>query len=224
MEPESQELSLELDQSALQETVDQYSAALEENRRRQTEIEGVASQEEQAVAEQDDPRNAEKWDTGAVAKEVSSAIHGGVQKTLSSVTTFPERTVDALSGEMSKERREKGYYRPEWDPFENYDNPIITRTWWGQLLEGTVHFGTLAAAIIPTAKATLGRVGLGAAWTGTSSLIRAAGVGAASDLISKESDGHNALGALRDRYGLIDTPISTKDTDHPIWMKFKNIA
>ena len=45
MEPESQELSLELDQSALQETVDQYSAAREENRRRLTEIEGVESQE-----------------------------------------------------------------------------------------------------------------------------------------------------------------------------------
>ena len=224
MEPESQELSLELDPEILQENIDEYSSILEENQRRQTEIEGVQAQEEQSIAEQDDPRNAEKWGTGAVAKEVSSAIHGGVQKTLSSVTTFPERTVDALSGEMSRERREKGYYRPEWDPFENYDNPIITKTWWGQLLEGTVHFGTLAAAIIPTAKATLGRVGLAGAWAGTSSLIRAAGVGAVSDLISKESDGHNALGMLRDRYGLIDTPISTKDTDHPIWMKFKNIA
>lgn len=29
---------------------------------------------------------------------------------------------------------------------------------------------------------------------------------------------------MRDRYGWIDTPLSTKDTDHPIWMKFKNIV
>ena len=45
-----------------------------------------------------------------------------------------------------------------------------------------------------------------------------------SDLISKESDEQNALGALRDRYGWIDTPISTKDTDHPVVMKLKNIV
>ena len=31
-------------------------------------------------------------------------------------------------------------------------------------------------------------------------------VGAVSDLISKESDEQNALGALRDRYGWMDTP------------------
>ena len=49
-------------------------------------------------------------------------------------------------------------------------------------------------------------------------------VGAVSDLISKESDEQNALGALRDRYGWMDTPISTKDTDHPVMMKMKNIV
>ena len=49
-------------------------------------------------------------------------------------------------------------------------------------------------------------------------------VGAVSDLVSKESDEQNALGALRDRYGWMDTPISTKDTDHPVVMKMKNIV
>jgi len=225
MEPEdTQEQSLELDQEALERPIDLYVDINDRRKEEEVQQQQFQQEEQQAVSEQDDPRNAEKWGTAAVAKELSSAFHGGVQKTASSITTFPERTVDALSGEMSRERREKGYYRPEWDPFENYDNPIITRTWWGQLLEGTVHFGTLAAAIVPAAKATLARVGLAGAWAGTSSLVRAAGVGAVSDLVSKESDGHNALGMLRDRYGLIDTPLSTKDTDHPIWMKFKNIA
>ena len=56
------------------------------------------------------------------------------------------------------------------------------------------------------------------------SLTRAAGIGAASDLISKESDGHNALGALTKHYGWADTPLTTKDTDHPIMMKIKNIV
>jgi len=45
-----------------------------------------------------------------------------------------------------------------------------------------------------------------------------------SDLVSKESDEANALGALRDRYGWFDTPLSTRDTDHPVVMKIKNIV
>ena len=52
---------------------------------------------------------------------------------------------------------------------------------------------------------------------------KAALVGGTSDLLSKESDGHNALGALRERYGFIDTPLTTKNTDHPVMMKAKNI-
>ena len=125
---------------------------------------------------------------------------------------------------MQREKEEKGYYRPEWDPFVDHDDPIITKTWWGKLLRGTVHFGSMAAAIIPSFKVTAARLGVGAAWAGANSLVRAAAIGATSVLISKESDGHNALGALRDQYGFIDTPLSTKDTDHPVWMKFKNIV
>ena len=193
-----------------------------------TETEEVQKEEEkddqQAIAEQEDPRNAKNWGFKAIAKEGQSILSGGLQDTASSIATFPERTADALSGEMQREREETGTYRPEWDPFTNYDNPIVTKTWWGKLLRGTVHFGSMAAAIIPTAKATAARTGISIAALGTNSLLRAAAVGATSDLISKESDGHNALGALRNHYSWIDTPISTKDTDHPIMMKFKNIV
>jgi len=45
-----------------------------------------------------------------------------------------------------------------------------------------------------------------------------------SDLISEQSDKDNALGTLRDKYGFIDTPISTNDDDHPIVYKLKNIV
>ena len=45
--------------------------------------------------------------------------------------------------------------------------------------------------------------------------VRGAALGAASDLISKESDAQNAMGALRARYGWFDTPLATKD-DHPV--------
>ena len=217
-----------LDTEAIQEaadaTMDFLDGVTETQEARESAIEESQAVEGQAQAEIDDPRDAEKWGFKALVKEGQSILSGGLQDTASSVTTFPERTADALSGEMQREKKEKGYYRPEWDPFVDYDNPIETKTWWGKLLRGTVHFGSLAAAIIPTAKVTLGRVGLGAAWAGTSSLVRAAGVGAVSDVISKESDGMNALGAVRDRYGFIDTPISTKESDHPIMMKLKNIV
>ena len=159
-----------------------------------------------------------------VAKEIQSAVVGGLQDTLHSVQTLPERTIDMVSGEMQKERQEKGYYAPEWSPFRDEENPIITNTWWGHLLRGTVHFGSMAAGVVAGAGA-LG-ISAPASLTGLAgwSLIRAAGIGAVSDMISHTSDGENVLGMMRDRYGWIDTPLSTKDTDHPIWMKFKNIV
>ena len=45
-----------------------------------------------------------------------------------------------------------GEYKPEWQPFDSYDDPIITKTWWGKLLRGTVHFGSMAAGTVLAAK------------------------------------------------------------------------
>ena len=185
--------------------------------------------EEQALKEQADPRESEQWGLKAYAKEAQSILSGGVQDTASSVATFPERTIDAISGEMAQERKEKGFYEPEWQPFKSYEDPIVTKTWWGKLLRGTVHFGTMALGTVAAAKglAVSGiplLAGGASALLKAGSLTRAAGIGAASDLISKESDGHNALGSLRKHYGWMDTPLTTKDTDHPIMMKFKNIV
>jgi len=189
-----------------------------------TEQEQIEVADQQEAAELVDPREKEKWDAKAIGKELSTIIPGGLQDTATSIATFPERTADAISGEMQREKKEKGSYAPEWDPFGSYSNPIVTKTWWGNLARGVVHFGSMAAAIIPTAKLTLGRTALATTGIAANSLVRAAGIGAVSDLVSKESDGHNALGMLRERYGLMDTPLTTKDTDHPLWMKFKNIV
>jgi hypothetical protein len=183
---------------------EEEAAALTQEKEKETEA--------QALLEQKDPRNKEKWGLGGVAKELQSVVTGGLQDTASSVVTFPERTLDMLNGEMQREGAE---YRPDWDPFTDYDNPIETKTWWGKLLRGTVHFGSLA--LVPIA----GQRALG--FKIANSFVRAAGIGAVSDLISKESDGHNALGAMRDAYGFVDTPLSTKEGDHPIMMKVKNI-
>ena len=177
----------------------------------------------------EDPRDQENWGVKGFVKELGSIVSGGIQDTASSITTFPERTMDAISGEMQREREEKGYYQPEFDPLGGGGNPIITKTWWGKLARGVVHFGTLAGATVLGAKglAVAGVPLVGTAATkllGAPSLIRAAGIGAVSDLVSKESDGHNALGSMRDHYGWVDTPLSTKDADHPIMMKVKNIV
>jgi len=180
--------------------------------------------DKQEAAELEDPREKGMWNAKAIIREGQSILTGGIQDTASSIATFPERTADVLSGERQQEIRETGEYTPEWDPFQSYSNPIITRTWWGKIARGVVHFGTMAAGIVAAVKAS--PVTIPAALKGVKgySLIRAAGIGATSDLISQESDGHNALGMLRDRYGFIDTPISTRDTDHPIMMKLKNIT
>jgi len=188
-------------------------------------------EEKKAQAEllQGDPRDQDEWGLRGLIKEGQSILSGGLQDTASSVSTFAERTTDALSGEMQREKDEKGYYRPEWDPFVDHDDPIITKTWWGKLLRGTVHFGSLAAGTVLAAKG-LAATGIpllaagGAGLMGMGTITRAMAIGGLSDLISKESDGHNALGSLREHYGWIDTPLSTKETDHPVMMKFKNIV
>jgi len=181
------------------------------------------------VATREDPRNADQWGIKGVAKELQSSLSGGLQDTASSVTTFGERTVDALSGARKKEIAETGSYTPDWDPFTNKEDPIVTKTWWGQLLRGTVHFGSLAVGTVLAAKGLAATgipllAGSASALLGAGNVTRAIAIGGMSDLISKESDGHNALAAMRDRYGWIDTPLSTKETDHPIMMKMKNIV
>ena len=210
---------------AARDAIDVYTQRENEKRLKQEE---EIQAEEQAVSEQDDPRNAETWGAKALIKEGQSILSGGLQDTASSLATFPERTVDALSGEMQREKEEKGFYRPEWTPFDSYDNPIETKTWWGKQLRALVHFGSLAVGAVGAAKAVAatGLVTVPAGLVGltSSSLARGAAVGAVSYLISKESDEHNVLGAISDRYGWADTPLATKDTDHPVMMKIKNIV
>ena len=201
-----------------------YESLSKENQRAR-ELEAEEAKEtqtqEQYVKTQEDARdNPEGWGVRGLAKEAQSILSGGLQDTASSIATLPERTADMLSGEMQEERKETGVYKPEWDPFVGEEGPIETKTWWGKLLRGVVHFGSLSLIPIAGWKSIAGK----AAYYGTNSLLRAAAIGAGADLLSKESDGQNALAMLRDHYGWMDTPISTKDTDHPLMLKFKNVV
>ena len=215
----------DVDTDALLESADQAEQLLQQDLQRlgaQQEAEELEQEElEQAKAEQKDPRNKEGGvGIAGTAKEVSSIVTGGLQDTASSITTFPERVVDMLNGEMVREGEN---YRPDWDPFVDEDNPIESRTWWGGALRGFVHFGTMAGLTAATAW-QLRRGKVKGATTTAGRLWRAAKYGAVTDIVSKYSQDDNALGVIRDRFGFIDTPFSTKDTDHPLMKTFKNVA
>ena len=105
----AEERDYELDPLAVEQSAQLINEFGNELKRQEATAEAKEvedANEKQALLEQDDPRNAEKWGIRAVAKELQSAITGGTQDTASSITTFPERTIDALSGEMAKEREE----------------------------------------------------------------------------------------------------------------------
>ena len=161
-------------------------------------------------------------------KELSNAIVGGGRDTLSSILTAPERIIDMASGEMARESKEEGGYTPDWNPLGNDLNPE-TKTWWGGLIRGGVHFGTMAIPVFGWA----GRIGKGtgmlsAATKATvlsgNTLVRGASVGAVSDLFSEYSQDANGLQVMRDRFGFIDTPLTTKDSDHPALKTLKNVG
>ena len=220
-----------IDEDALNEQISTFDQQIKRAEEQETLQESqpteplVVSQGPKFTPEQEDPRNTEQgWGIPAVAEELKSAILGGVQDTAHSIQTFPERAIDTLTGEVQREKKQKGSYQPEWSPFVNEDDPIITRTWWGQMLRGTVHFGTMAAAVVGATKAAAITAPAWATGMAGWGLVRAAGIGAISDTISHTTDGENALGMMRDRFGWMDTPLSTRDTDHPLMMKFKNIV
>tara|TARA_R100001443_G_scaffold36244_1_gene50089 strand:+ start:3963 stop:7667 length:3705 start_codon:yes stop_codon:yes gene_type:complete len=221
----------EVDQEGLERSLEAIQDLTDQGELELADLDERQQEAQQAREVQVDPRNEENWGAKALIKEGQSILSGGLQDTASSLATFPERTVDAISGEMQREKQETGEYRPDWQPFNSYDNPIETKTWWGQQLRGLIHFGSLALGTVATAKG-LAAAGVGAGVTGLlgklgfagNTILRGAAVGAASDLISKESDEANVLGVLKERYGWADTPLATKDTDHPVMMKVKNIV
>ena len=222
----SSDYQIDIDAQAIQDSALEFNEIYEENekieaQKREQEL-LLQQQQEQAQAEFDDPREKEGGGgLRGISKEIRSAIGGGLQDTASSIVTLPERAIDMFSGEMVQEQQTDEGYGAEWDDwFVDDANPIETKTWWGGALRSLVHFGSMAAAIIPAAKVA----GVTAASTALGSLVRGAGVGAVSDVISKYSQEDNGLGILRDRFNFIDTPISTKEHDHPAMKTLKNVV
>ena len=154
----SSDYQIDIDAQAIQDSALEFNEIYEENEKieaQQKEQELLLQQQqEQATAEFKDPREKEGGGgLRGVSKEIRSAIGGGLQDTASSIVTLPERAIDMFSGEMVQEQQTEEGYGAEWDDwFVDDDNPIETKTWWGSALRSLVHFGSMAAAIIPAAK------------------------------------------------------------------------
>tara|TARA_Y100000385_G_scaffold244549_1_gene262682 strand:- start:274 stop:4056 length:3783 start_codon:yes stop_codon:yes gene_type:complete len=145
--------------------------------------------------------------------EARNAIAKGAMDMGESVLTFPERMKDAANGiDIGADD-----YEVDWNPMKDVPSPYV-RTWWGPVIENVSHYGTVGlAAVVGTAGAT---VGLGAAGLGMAS----AGVGA---LLSNKNDGDNLTGTIVKQVpelGFVLSPLATKDSDHPLLKKFKNVV
>ena len=108
---EDPSVKLEIDSRAfdyMADQVDQLADTIEQDEEAKAQVaKQEQTTEEQALAQQDDPRNAEKWGFKALVKEGQSIVSGGLQDTASSVATFAERTKEALDGTMQRERKSK---------------------------------------------------------------------------------------------------------------------
>jgi len=229
--------------------------SIEEDKERektnQQQTEQKRQQDQQELAEVEDSRNQEDWGPWQVGAELSSAVKGGVQDTASTLITAPERVIDFFTGEMGEENKTEEGYKPESDDwFVDDENPIETKTWWGGLIRGLTHYGTLAAVPIPGARVVSGKlaatklgqtaVGLGTKY-GSKTLAKfgtkkltlgnvatGSARGLKVDALSIYSQDANALQIINDHLkekgnGWLDTPLTTKDTDHPLMKTVKNL-
>ncbi len=158
----------------------------------------------------DDPKT---FGLGENIIEARNAIAKGGAEAFSGALTAPERLTDAAKGEDIGDPN----YRPEWDPFENYPTPMV-RTWWGKFLESAAHYGTYGAGLVlaaPGFAVKAGGLGVGMA------------SGALGGLLSEQHDSHNLSGTIVKQVPemeLVLGALATKDSDHPLLKKFKNVV
>ena len=210
---------LQTDQEALSLSMEQDEINRKKIEQMQVRDQQVA--EQQAAA--DAAANPE--DKGSVMGELFNATVGGVAESIEDVVTLPERVIDIASGEAGEED-----YRPDTaflgeDAFE-------TKTWWGGALKNLVNVGTMFIPIGGIAKglgvgakiASAANKGNKIAKAINNPLAKGAIKGAAVDTVLQTSQEANASAALRDHFGWIDTPLATKDTDHPAVKTLKNVV
>ena len=200
--------------------------SMEQDEIDQKKIENQRVQEQQATEQQAAAdAAAEPKDKPSVMGELYNATVGGVAETVEDIVTLPERAIDMATGEAGEED-----YRPS-TAFLG-ENAFETKTWWGGALKNLVNVGTMFIPIGGIAKG----LGLGAK-LGTAAMkgnkvakvlnnpfAKGALKGAGVDAVLQTSQEANASAALRDHFGWIDTPLATKNTDHPAVKTLKNVV
>ena len=139
---------------------------------------------------------------------------------------------------MGEEGKTDAGYETEWDDFLYGDgDPIETKTTWGGLVRGATHVSTLLASTggfggaatkattaLTTLKTAQGMGKLAAFVPGKAGLISGAVTGARFDALSITSQQDNMSGMLKEKWTWLDTPLATKDTDHPMMKTLKNVV
>lgn len=107
MELESSNIG-EIDTDAMQDAFQNAASMIDTVETDEARLTNSTAEQQQYAAEQLDPRTKEGGGgIAGVAKEVQSAVVGGLQDTLHSVQTLPERTIDMVSGEMQRKEKKK---------------------------------------------------------------------------------------------------------------------
>ena len=172
--------------------------------------EGIPMYEQEVNQLEMDPKD---FGLGENIIEARNAIAKGGVEAVGNTLTAPERLLDAASGEDIGDPD----YRPEWDPVGNNIPMPMVRTFWGSLLEDVSHYGTYGLGLILGTKgaaAAMGSIGVG---------MTSAGIAA---LLSSKHDGDNLTGKLIKKVPALEPvvgPLATKDSDHPVLKKFKNV-
>ena len=127
---------------------DYINAANEVDRNVSSNRELAQSQRRRELENPHSAKDPKDFGFGENVTELKNAVLGGVRDTASSALTLGERGYDMLRGE---DVGGEGY-ELDFDPLGGDLNPE-TKTWWGELIRGGVHFGTSAAAIMAAAAA-----------------------------------------------------------------------
>lgn len=161
---------------------------------------------------------ANEREKSAITTESRNALNNAALRFGESVTTFPERISDAAKGEDIGDPN----YQPEWNPIGDFiefrGGYAPVRTWWGNIAEELAYYGSYGVSL--TAGASAAGVSLGAAGASMGSAALAA-------LVSKQHDDHNLSGKIVERVpemGIVLGPLATKDEDHPLLKKLKNVV
>ena len=165
---------------------------------------------------------------GDYAADTLIGAGSGFRAGVSTIITAPERVIDYFNGEMEEEEATEEGYQPEWDDFMYGDgDPILTKTWWGGVVESIAEVGTTAGLTLGVGGKVLGvSKGVAATRTLSSTLAEGALIGGTYSVLDQNETGdqNNILGQIAERYPQLRTPLATNDADSPVMRKLKFVV